>query len=97
MPSSGAPELRCSGCNAPVDRYEEGRCAFCRMADRGDDQLLSHDSRGWIDRIAKVRHRNQASLKQGTSPQTWTERVEHRVPCGCGCEQQARMLEEAPA
>jgi hypothetical protein len=41
-------DLRCSGCGAGVDPTEEGRCAHCRMEDRGDDQLLSHDSRGWL-------------------------------------------------
>lgn len=42
-------EERCSGCGGPISVWEEGRCAFCRSDDRGDNQLLAHDSRGYLD------------------------------------------------
>lgn len=37
----------CGGCGGTIDRHEGGRCAFCRMRDRGDNTLLAHDDRGW--------------------------------------------------
>jgi hypothetical protein len=45
----------CNGCGAEVEPQEEGRCAFCRADDRGDDQLLAHDSRGYLDVDGKTR------------------------------------------
>jgi hypothetical protein len=74
------PDLRCSGCGAGVDEHEGNLCAFCRRDDRGDNALLSHDDRGWVDRVEHVRH-----ARAGPYTSAWTERIEHRVPCGCGC------------
>lgn len=34
------------GCGNGVAPWE-GRCAWCRMQERGDDRLLCHDGRGW--------------------------------------------------
>lgn len=72
---------RCERCGAGVDEHESPLCAFCRRDDRGDDQLLSHDSRGWLESFEIVRRGRGGHF--GSGP--WTERIEHRVPCGCGC------------
>lgn len=67
------PRARCSRCSGSVTPHEEGLCAFCRMAGRGDGWLVAHDSRGWFSGYRQLyvdgRVRN----------------VEIRVPCGCGC------------
>jgi hypothetical protein len=47
--SATIQEERCTGCGNPISVWEEGRCAFCRSDDRGDNQLLAHDSRGYLD------------------------------------------------
>lgn len=72
-PSCGTP--LCTRCGVTISEREEGRCAFCRMADRGDDALLSHDERGWIG-VTELRQRTPWSKRQ---------LVETRIPCGCGC------------
>ena len=67
--------LVCSGCGSAIDESEEGRCAFCRMLDRGDDLLVCHDSRGWVERTTRARRPHMRKIVV----------TEHRVPCGCGC------------
>lgn len=85
--------LTCSGCGAEVDATEEGRCAHCRMLDRGDDALLTHDSRGWHDGYEKAwvlrpavdpgGRRNRSRFAQHLT------QVEKRKPCECGCQMDA--------
>jgi hypothetical protein len=72
-------DLRCEGCGGGVEPEEEGRCAFCRAADRGDGSLLTHDSRGWV-----VGHEKRES--PGRFNPVFLD-VPLRGPCGCGCGQ----------
>jgi hypothetical protein len=36
--------MNCRGCGGAVREIEEGRCAFCRMRDRGDNRLIAHNA-----------------------------------------------------
>jgi len=41
MSASELATLRCA-CGHDLDHDEGGKCAFCRMAERGDKRLISH-------------------------------------------------------
>ena len=43
MNASVLGTLRCA-CGHLLDEGEGGKCAFCRMAERGDRRLISHGS-----------------------------------------------------
>lgn len=61
-------ERQCDTCDRLVAPQEEGRCAFCRMRERGDNRLLAHpylepgmkaEPLSWLELFLR-RHRSSA-------------------------------------
>ena len=79
--------LVCDGCGVALDEHEGGRCAFCRMEDRGDNLLVCHDDRGWLDGWTDGFVMVTVTRYTGTELVPRPRPVRRRVSCGCGCGQ----------